>query len=305
MLDSSTPSARPQRGWRATKSFWIVAAIVLLLVLSAAASGGFGSVLALLGIVALFTGLYALLFKRRSWVGIPHRKSAAIVAASGVIATFVGGGIGAATAAPSGSHVVAVAESSPSVTATQTETAESSTSATATPTETSPANAACTTATESRTYRDEIFTCTVASGDKLVWLSEADSKKLATQKQEAAKAAEAKAAADKAAAAKAAEAKVAAEKVAANKAAAQRLAAEKVAADRAAAERLAAEKVAAEQAAAAEAARQAAQVPAPAAPAAGYVHPGAFCSGGTGVSKTGRAMVCAPATDGRLRWRSA
>ncbi|MFE4230343.1 hypothetical protein ACFRJ8_20905 [Arthrobacter sp. NPDC056886] len=300
MLDSPTPSARPQRGWRATKSFWIVAAIVLLLVLSAAASGGFGSVLALLGIVALFTGLYALLFKRRSWVGIPHRKSAAIVAASGVIATFVGGGIGAATAAPSGSHVVAVAESSPSVTATQTETAESSPSATATPTETSPANAACTTATESRTYRDEIFTCTVASDNKLVWLSEADSKNLATQKQEAAKAAEAKAAADKAAAAKAA-----ADKAAAAKAAEAKVAAEKVAADKAAAERLAGEKVAAEQAAAAEAARQAAQVPAPAAPVAGYVHPGAFCSGGTGVSKTGRAMVCAPATDGRLRWRSA
>src|SRR4051812_9918919 len=63
MPDSSTPSARRQRGWRPTKSFWIGAATVLLLVLSAAASGGFGSVLLPLSAVALFTGLYALLLK--------------------------------------------------------------------------------------------------------------------------------------------------------------------------------------------------------------------------------------------------
>ncbi|WJY73266.1 hypothetical protein CAURIC_08265 [Corynebacterium auriscanis] len=38
---------------------------------------------------------------------------------------------------------------------------------------------------------------------------------------------------------------------------------------------------------------------------AGTVHPGAYCSGGTGVSKTGKPMVCAPASDGRNRWQSA
>ena len=43
----------------------------------------------------------------------------------------------------------------------------------------------------------------------------------------------------------------------------------------------------------------------PPAPADGTVHPGAFCSGGTGVSKTGKPMVCAPAKDGRNRWQSA
>ena len=32
----------------------------------------------------------------------------------------------------------------------------------------------------------------------------------------------------------------------------------------------------------------------PPAPAGGTVHPGAYCSGGTGVSKTGKPMVCAP-----------
>lgn len=43
----------------------------------------------------------------------------------------------------------------------------------------------------------------------------------------------------------------------------------------------------------------------PPAPAGGTVHPGAYCSGGTGVSKTGKPMVCAPAKDGRNRWQSA
>lgn len=40
-------------------------------------------------------------------------------------------------------------------------------------------------------------------------------------------------------------------------------------------------------------------------PSVGTVHPGSFCTGGTGVSATGKPMVCAPASDGRLRWQSA
>lgn len=46
-------------------------------------------------------------------------------------------------------------------------------------------------------------------------------------------------------------------------------------------------------------------VPAYAPETAGTVHPGAFCDGGTGVSKTGKPMICAPATDGRNRWQAA
>ena len=39
---------------------------------------------------------------------------------------------------------------------------------------------------------------------------------------------------------------------------------------------------------------------------AGTVHPGSFCDPpGTGVSKTGKAMVCAPGSDGRNRWQGA
>ena len=36
-----------------------------------------------------------------------------------------------------------------------------------------------------------------------------------------------------------------------------------------------------------------------------YVHPGAYCNGGSGVSKRGGPMTCAPASDGRMRWQSA
>ncbi|MBT2549798.1 hypothetical protein [Arthrobacter sp. ISL-65] len=92
--------------------------VVLLLVLGAAASGGLGAALAMLGIVALLTGLYALLFKRRSWVGIPHRKSAALVAGAGVVAAFVGAGIAGATAGPEQS-----ADKSASIAAEQSATA--------------------------------------------------------------------------------------------------------------------------------------------------------------------------------------
>jgi hypothetical protein len=41
-------------------------------------------------------------------------------------------------------------------------------------------------------------------------------------------------------------------------------------------------------------------------PSAGTVTPGSFCDPpGTGVSKTGKPMVCAPGSDGRNRWRGA
>lgn len=36
-----------------------------------------------------------------------------------------------------------------------------------------------------------------------------------------------------------------------------------------------------------------------------YVHPGAYCTGGSGTSKNGQPMTCAPASDGRMRWQSA
>ena len=49
------------------------------------------------------------------------------------------------------------------------------------------------------------------------------------------------------------------------------------------------------------------EVPPAPAPAVGgkVVHPGSFCNGGTGVTKKGTPMICAPGSDGKNRWQSA
>jgi hypothetical protein len=243
MFDRSSVIARLKTR---SKSFWIVAALVLLLVILFAASAGFAGVLIILGIVALFTGLYALVFKRRSWVGLPHRKSAGVMAAAGVVAFIVGGGVAGATATPDSvpEKSAAVASPKPSASATPS----------ATPAATSPANSPCTTSGESRKYNDQLFICTMGSSERLVWMNETESKKVVAQK------------------------------AAADKAAADKVAADKLAADKAAADKVAADKLAAEQAAAAAAAKAAPApyvapappapapdvAPAPAAPAAVY-----------------------------------
>jgi hypothetical protein len=205
MLDNSKTSPRLKSGRRPSISFWIVAAILLLLVIVGASTGGFGGVLIILGITALITGLYAFLFKRRSWAGIPHRKSALLVAGSGIAVFIVGGMVVGATASTTG------IQNKSALVAT-------SASATATPT------AACLTASDTKTYNDELFVCTMGTDQRLVWLPEAESKKVV--------------------------AKVTADKVAADKAAADKAAADKAASDKAAADKAASDKAAADQAAA-------------------------------------------------------
>lgn len=266
MNDNSAMPGRPNTGWRPTLLFWIVAAIVLFVLLIAALTGGFAGILVFLGIIAGLTGLYALILRRRTWVGIPHRKSALGVTVAGIL-LFMLGGVVAAGAAPAG------ADASKAALVT-----EQKATATATPAETNPAQTTCGTVDESRTYNGEIFICTEGSDAQLVWLSETDSRKAVEAREAKAKAAAAKVPSDKAtaqkAAAKAAADKLAAEKAAA-KAAADKLAAEKAAVQEAAA-RKAAEKAAADQAAAAQAAAdRAAQLAAqqaavPAAPASVY-----------------------------------
>lgn len=245
MNDNSAMPARQKNGWRPTRLFWIVAAIVMVILLIAALSGGFAAVLVFLGIIALLTGLYALLFKRRTWIGIPHRKSALVVTVSGILAFMLGGVVGAgATPSSDDSRASLVTEQQTTATATPT------------PTATNPAQSSCTAVDESHTYNGEIYICTADNNEQLVWLAEAESRSLVEAREAKAKAAAAKLAADKAAAQKAA-AKAAADKIAAEKAAAKaaadKRAAEKVAAEAAAA-RQAAEKAAADQAAAARAA---------------------------------------------------
>jgi hypothetical protein len=66
-------------------------------VVVAAATGGISGLLIMLGTVAIPTGLYALLFGRRSWALIPSRKVGTMVLAGAVVAIAVGG----STVAPS------------------------------------------------------------------------------------------------------------------------------------------------------------------------------------------------------------
>jgi hypothetical protein len=113
--------------------------------------------------------------------------------------------------------------------------ASSQQSSTATPTATNPANSTCLTASENQKYNDDVFVCTMGSDQRLVWLSESESKRVVALK----------AAADKAAADKVIADKAAAEKAAVDKAAADKVAADKVAADKAAADKAAAAKAAA------------------------------------------------------------
>lgn len=247
---STVQSAQP---WKPTVLFWVVAALLLLLLIPFAIAGGLGMVLFILGLIALLTGLYAWVFKRRSWVGLPHRKSGGVVAIAGFLAVVVGTGVGA-TAAP-GSDA-----------ADRAATVESATP-TPTPTPTDPTQKPCATEAATQEYDGVTFVCALGEEDGgFIWLSQEEADRYAAER-----AAVAKAAADKAAAEKAA-----AEKAAAEKAAAEKAAAEKAAAERAAAEQAAAQKAAAEQAARDEAARiaaeQAAQqaVQAPPAPAAVY-----------------------------------
>lgn len=132
-----------------------------------------------------------------------------------------------------------------------------SATATPTPTPTAPASLACVTENATEKYAPKLFICTKTDAGKLMWLEQAESKRVT----EARAAAAAKAAADQAAAEKAAADKAAQE--AAAKAAAEQAAAEAARQEAAAAE------AARQQQAAAAAAQAQAQVPVqPAAPAA-------------------------------------
>lgn len=72
-------------------SFWIVGGLLALFVLSSATNGHGESILIFLGIAALLTGLYALIFKKRSWASLPGRNAAVAVAVAGAAALILGG----------------------------------------------------------------------------------------------------------------------------------------------------------------------------------------------------------------------
>lgn len=72
-------------------SFWITGGLLLVLVLSNTFTGRGESILVLLGIAALLTGLYSLIFKRRSWASLPGRNAAVAVAVAGAASLVIGG----------------------------------------------------------------------------------------------------------------------------------------------------------------------------------------------------------------------
>lgn len=254
MRNKSYSPVQAQRPWKPTVLFWIVAALLLLVIIPFAIAGGFGMVLFVLGLIALLTGLYAWVFKRRSWVGLPHRKSRGVVAIAGFLALIVGTGVVGATASP-GRDAAEQAGAVESATPTPTPT----------PTPTDPALTPCATEAETQEYDGVTFICALGEEDKgFIWLTQEDADRYAAERAAVAKAAADKAAAEKAAAEKAAAAKAAAAKAAAEKAAAQKVAAEQAAREEAA--RVAAEQAAAQQAAQAPPAPALAPVaPAPAA----------------------------------------
>lgn len=65
--------------------------MLALIVLSNAVSGRGESILVLVGIAALLSGLYSLIFKRRSWAALPGRKAARAVAIAGAASIILGG----------------------------------------------------------------------------------------------------------------------------------------------------------------------------------------------------------------------
>ena len=287
MTNNPYAPGRQQGRWKPTVLFWIVAAVLLLILIPFAIVGGLGIVLFLLGLVALLTGLYALLFKRRSWVGLPHRKSGGLVAVAGFVVFALGSGIVGATAAPRDDTDKATLVSPVQKSATATPTP------TPTPTATNPANSKCTTAAATQKYNRQTYVCTMGSDQRLLWMTESDSKRVLAEK----------AAAEKAAAEKAAAEKAAAEQTAAEKAAAEQAAAEKAAADKAAADAAAAQQAAAQQAAAQQAAQQAAKpAPAPAAPAPAAPAPAAAYYGSCADARNAGA---APLYAGQAGYRAA
>jgi hypothetical protein len=72
-------------------SFWIVGGLLALIVLSNTAAGNGESILVMLGLAALLTGLYSLIFKRKSWAALPSRNAAIAVAVAGAAALLFGG----------------------------------------------------------------------------------------------------------------------------------------------------------------------------------------------------------------------
>ncbi|MFK0006924.1 hypothetical protein ACIQTZ_07715 [Paenarthrobacter sp. NPDC090520] len=72
-------------------SFWFTGSLLAIVALVGAVLGSGEAILVLLGVAAVITGLYALVFKRASWAGLPGRRAAAAVAIAGAVSLVLGG----------------------------------------------------------------------------------------------------------------------------------------------------------------------------------------------------------------------
>ena len=75
---------------RFSPSFWIVGALLAVLALANAVTGNGESILIFIGLAALLTGLYSLIFKRPSWAALPRKQAAIVVAVAGAASLFLG-----------------------------------------------------------------------------------------------------------------------------------------------------------------------------------------------------------------------
>lgn len=91
---------------RIPKSTWIVGAILALVALVFVASGGVPGFFIGIGLIALVSGLYAVVSGRKSWALLPTRKIASIVAAAGLVTVMVGGGLNGPRPADDAPHAL-------------------------------------------------------------------------------------------------------------------------------------------------------------------------------------------------------
>ena len=212
MRDSNFTKAR-KATWRPSTSTWITAGIWLLLLLFLAIGGGIGGWLVLFAVFMVLTAIYSLIFGRRSWLGLPHRKAGGLGMAAGVVMLVAGAIVTGTTTSPS--PVVNV-KTLPSSTATASAAAPH---ADLLLTDCSPEMG-------TNEGADGVYVCTPDDAGKLVWMAESDSAALIEGRTEASATAKAEADAVATQKAEAAAAKAAQQKaVAIQKAAAAKKAA--------------------------------------------------------------------------------
>jgi hypothetical protein len=90
------PQPQPRQGPKPPKgpfgvSFWIVGSLLALVVLSNTVTGHGETILIVLGVAAVITGLYSLIYKKRSWAFLPNRNFAVAVAVAGAASLLTGG----------------------------------------------------------------------------------------------------------------------------------------------------------------------------------------------------------------------